>query len=69
MIDEGVKDDGEEMVDNLPASAVIWEPALESAYHSDGTGGVSVMVLKDYARESWCHEPPWAGFQGVGADS
>ena len=65
MIDEGVKDDGEEIVDSLPASAVMWEPAPELAYHSDGAGGVSVMVLKFYTRESWFHAPPCVGFQGV----
>jgi hypothetical protein len=39
IIDEGVEDLGEEMVESLPASAVMCEPALESAYHSDGAGG------------------------------
>ena len=38
MIDEGVKDDGREIEDKLPASAVMWEPAPESAYHSDDGG-------------------------------
>ena len=53
MIDEGVDEKGGEMVESLPASAVMWEPAPESAYHSgDGAGGWSVMVLKECARES-----------------
>jgi hypothetical protein len=35
------------------------EPAPESAYHSVvEAGGVSVMVLKECARESWFHDPP-----------
>jgi hypothetical protein len=53
MIDEGVKDDGGEMEERLPVSAVMWEPAPESAYHSEeGAGGLSVMVLNECARES-----------------
>jgi hypothetical protein len=53
MIDEGVKDDGGEMVERLPVSAVMWEPAPESAYHSEeGAGGLSVMVLNECTRES-----------------
>jgi len=52
MIDEGVNDDGKEVTERLPAYAVMCEPAPESAYHSDDVGGVSVMVLKDCARES-----------------
>ena len=52
-IDEGVDEKGGEMVESLPASAVMWEPAPESAYHSgDGAGEWSVMVLKECARES-----------------
>jgi hypothetical protein len=52
MID-GVKDDGGEMVERLPVSAVMWEPAPESAYHSEEVaGGLSVMVLNECARES-----------------
>lgn len=65
IIDEGVEDVGEEMVESLPASAVMCEPAPESAYHSDDAGGLRVMVLKDCTRESWFHAPPWTGFQGV----
>jgi hypothetical protein len=65
MIDEGVENVGEDRVEILPASAVICEPAPESAYHSNGAGGVSVMVLKFCTRESWFHAPPCAGFQGA----
>jgi hypothetical protein len=39
MIEEGVEYVGEDRVEILPASAVICEPAPESAYHSDGVGG------------------------------
>ena len=39
MIDEGVEEVGGEMVESLPASADMCEPAPESAYHSDGGGG------------------------------
>jgi hypothetical protein len=49
----GVKDDGGEMVERSPVSAVMWEPAPESAYHSEeGADGLSVMVLNECARES-----------------
>ena len=65
MIDEGVNDDGKEVTERLPASAVMCEPAPELAYHSDDAGGVSVMVLKDYARESAFQVPPCVGFQGI----
>jgi hypothetical protein len=65
MIDEGVNDDGKEVVERLPAPAVMCEPAPESAYHSDDAGGVSVMVLKDCARESAFQAPPCVGFQGA----
>ena len=51
MIDEGVDEKGGEMVESLPASEVMCEPAPESAYHS-GPGGVRVMVLKECVRES-----------------
>ena len=52
-IDEGVDEKGGEMVESLPASAVMWEPAPESAYHSgDGAVRWSIMVLKECARES-----------------
>ena len=52
-IDEGVDEKGGEMVESLPAFAVMWEPAPESAYHSgDGADGWSVVVLKECARES-----------------
>jgi hypothetical protein len=69
MIDEGVDEFGREMVEILPASAVMCELAPESAYHSDGAGGVSVMVLKFCTRESWFHAPPCAEFQGAGCDT
>jgi hypothetical protein len=50
---EGVKDDDGEMVERLPVSAVMWEPAPESAYPSEeGADGLSVMVLNECARES-----------------
>ena len=53
MIDEGLNGDGGEMVESLPASAVMWKPEPESAYHSkEGAGGFRVMVLKECARES-----------------
>ena len=59
MIDEGVKEEGGEMVESIPASEVMCEPAPESAYHSEvEAGGFSVMVLKECARESWCQDPP-----------
>ena len=53
MIDEGVNEVGEEKVESLPASEVMCEPALESAYHSEvAFGGLRVMVLKECARAS-----------------
>jgi len=52
MIDEGVEEVGGEMVESLPASADMCEPAPESAYHSDCAGGVRVMVLKFCTKES-----------------
>jgi hypothetical protein len=59
MIDEGVDEKGGEIVESLPASDVMCEPAPESAYHSNVEAGeFSVMVLKECVRESWFHEPP-----------
>ena len=59
MIDEGVDEKGGEMVESLPASEVMCEPAPESAYHSEvEAGGVNIMVLKECVRESWFHDPP-----------
>jgi hypothetical protein len=66
MIDEGVDELGKERVEIVPASAVMCDPAPESAYHSDGGGCWSVMVLKLCASVSWFHAPPWTGFQGAG---
>jgi hypothetical protein len=54
---DGVDKEGGEMVESIPASEVMCEPAPESAYHSN-VGGFSVMVLKECARESWCRDPP-----------
>jgi hypothetical protein len=52
MIDEGVNEVGEEMVESLPASEVMCDPAPES-YHSEvAFGGLRVMVLKECARAS-----------------
>jgi hypothetical protein len=65
IVDEGVEGVGREEVDILPASEVMCEPAPESAYHSDGAGLWSVMVLKFCTRESWFQAPPCTGFQGV----
>jgi hypothetical protein len=53
MIDEGVNEVGEEMVESLPASEVMCDPAPESAYHSEvAFDGLRVMVLKECARVS-----------------
>jgi hypothetical protein len=53
MIDGGVIEEGGEMVESVPASLVMCEPAPESAYHSEiEAGGFSVIVLKECARES-----------------
>jgi hypothetical protein len=47
MID-GVNEVGKEMVESLPASEVMCDPAPESAYHSEvAFGGLRVMVLKE----------------------
>ena len=56
-IDEGVDEEGGEMVESIPASEVMCEPTPESSYHSEA-GGFSVMVLKECARESWRQDPP-----------
>jgi hypothetical protein len=66
MIDEGVEVVGEERVEILPASAVMCDPAPESAYHSNGGGCWRVIVLKFCTSASWFHAPPWVGFQGAG---
>jgi len=51
MIDEGVDEEGGEMVERLPMSEVMCDPAPESAYHSEvEPGGVKVMVLKECTR-------------------
>ena len=34
---------------------MVWNEAPESAIHSVLVGGVSPMVLKDYARAAWSH--------------
>ena len=53
IIEEGVKEEGGEILESLPASDVMCEPATESAYHSEeDAGGFRVMVLKDCASES-----------------
>jgi hypothetical protein len=58
MIDEGVIEEGGEMVESIPASEVMCEPAPESAYHLEVEAGrFSIMVLKECARESWCQDP------------
>ena len=43
------------------ASGVVWNEAPESAIHSVLVGGVSPMVLKDYARAAWSHPPGQVG--------
>ena len=49
------------MEERIPASGVVWKEALESAIHSVLTGGVSPMVLKDWARVAWSHPPSQVG--------
>ena len=50
MIDEGVNEVGEEMVESLPASEVMCDLAPESAYRSEvAFDRLSVMVLKECA--------------------
>jgi hypothetical protein len=57
MIDEGVDEVGIEVVESIPVSEDMWEPAPESAYHSDCEGW-SVIVLKFCTRDSWFQAPP-----------
>ena len=63
MIDEGVHDEDGKIVERLPAAEVRWEPAPESAYHSEVRGGLSVIMLNEFAKEVESNEPPWVGFQ------
>ena len=68
MIDEGVHDEYGEIVERLPVAEVMWEPAPESAYHSEVGGGLNVIMLNELAKEFESNEPPWIGFQGPGDD-
>ena len=65
MIDEGVDKLGGEVVESIPASADMCDPAPESAYHSAWAGGLSAIMLKFCTKDSWFQAPPCVGFQGT----
>ena len=61
MMDEGQEGSGGRTEERIPASGVVWKDASESVIHSVLTGGVSPMVLKDYASVAWSHPPDQVG--------
>jgi hypothetical protein len=61
MIEEGQEEWGGWTEVRIPASGVVWKEAPESAIHSALTGGVSPMVLKDWANAAWSHPPGQVG--------
>ena len=61
MTEEGQEGCGDQTEERIPVPGVVWKEAPESAIHSMLTGGVSPMVLKDYARAAWSHPPGQVG--------
>ena len=50
MMEEGQEEEGGWTEESIPALGVVWYVAPESATQSELTGGVSPMVLKEWAR-------------------
>uniref|UniRef100_J3L087 MPN domain-containing protein n=1 Tax=Oryza brachyantha TaxID=4533 RepID=J3L087_ORYBR len=66
MMTEGQEGWGGWTEESIPTSGAVWYKALESAIHSVLTGGMSCMVLKDWASAAWSHPLGQAGQVKVG---